>query len=740
VPTDYTYNTERYWATLPARELAPLVLQRFRDWRRYCRDAGHTKKALGGLLYYHGWNRIRDRASELGLKSGTYDYIHMVVNEVRQGVQRVLAMLASRTPRMEPVAASTSAGAREETIMAREVLQHVARLHQTASLHAEVRKLAFLMGEAYRLCLWNGAKGKPLAATAPSEPGAAPVPVVHEGDFENSVCSILDVARDPTVRTWDKVPWVVVRTYENKHELAARYPELATRIRGLSFKGAASDDEFLEDVLDVVARNSSTFNGDTIPVYNFYHVAGNAVQGGLAFTCLSDSIWLGEPTSNPYANAEQPPHAHLPVKRLAPDTMWGTTLGDTNVFDTLGLSDATNILWSTQVTNLTRWGIGILGVAKGAGLSKDTLGNGASYLEYAPVAGAPNGGMPTPLEPPTAPQEMAKVLEAFRGLLAQGLGLNDVAMGQLPFAGMPAALVAQLIEQAHQYQDAFYNAIVRFESDCATHELNCLKRFAQNSRTYETPTDSKGWAQREFTGEDLNAVSRVAFEPVPPIANSLAGKQMQLETMMQMAQAQGPLTFPDIVEFYATGALPPSLKEIQNNNLRIAEMQEQLRNARYLQGPNGPQPILDPITGAPMLNGLGEPRMQLDPTSVPLIMVGMPVWTYIQPLMALFHEKLPMPAFEATLATVERCMQVWMATPPPILAVLGAPPAPGTPLAPPPMPGVPPGSPQEGGGGAPPTAAPAAPPPPGSASPEAAGVMPPPTNPTPATPEMLTNG
>lgn len=735
MPTDYAYNTERYWATEPARVLAPVVLQKFRDWRRYSRDAGHTKKALGGLLYYHGWNRIRDRASDLGLKSGTYDYIHMVVNEVRQGVQRVLAMLASRTPRMEPVAASTSAGAREETIMAREVLQHVARQHQTQSLHAEVRKLAFLMGEAYRLILWNGAKGKPMAAQVGED--GAPMPAAHEGDFDNAVCSILDVARDPTVRRWEGVPWVIVRTHENKHELAARYPELATKIRGLSFKGTANDDEFLEDVLDVVVRNSSVFNGDTIPVYNFYHVDGNAVPGGLAFTCLSESIWLGEPTSNPYANNTQPPHAHLPVKRLAPDTIWGTTLGDTNVFDTLGLSDATNILWSTQITNLTRWGIGILGVPKGAGLSKDTLGNGASYLEYTPVPGAPNGGMPTPLEPPSAPKDTSSVLEAFRGLLAQGLGLNDVAMGQLPFAGMPAALVAQLIEQAHQYQDAFYNGIVRFESDCATHELECLKRFAQNTRTYEVQTESKGWAQREFTGENLGAVSRVAFEPVPPIANSLAGKQMQLETMMAMPQG-GPLTFPDIVEFYATGSLPPALKEIQNNNIRIAELQEQLRNARYLEGPGGPVPMVDPITGLPALNSLGEPRLQLDPASMPLIMVGMPVWTYIQPLMALFHEKLPMPAFEATLAAVERCLQVWMATPPAILAVLGAPPAPGTPLAPPPMPGAAPGElPPEGRQGAPPAAAP---PPPTTADTQAGGVMPPPTNPTPATPEMLTNG
>src|SRR5687767_5040159 len=102
MPAEYTYNTAKYWATEPAAKLTPLVISRFRDWRRYCRDAGHTKKAMGGLLYYHGWNRVKDRASGVGLKGGSREYLHMVVNEVRQGVQRVLAMLASRVPRMEP--------------------------------------------------------------------------------------------------------------------------------------------------------------------------------------------------------------------------------------------------------------------------------------------------------------------------------------------------------------------------------------------------------------------------------------------------------------------------------------------------------------------------------------------------------------------------------------------------------------------------------------------------------------
>lgn len=710
MPADNAFNSNRYWALDPAPQLAKHVMQRYRDWRKYLREVGQSTKALNGFRYHHGWNRLGESAAAISLGGGKRDYLRMVVNEVRVMVQHVLAMLASRVPEMQPVAASSTPGAREETIVARDILEHVHRAQRIEAVHAEVRKLAFLMGEAYRLCLWDGNKGEPVAAE--DGPDGQPVAALHQGDFNNSVCSLLDVARDPTVRNWDKVPWVVVRTWENKHELAAgRSEEEASRIRALTWRGT-EDSDMQEDLWGMLAMNSTTLNGgDTIPVYHFFHVDSAAVPNGIAFSCLSDGLWLGEPTANPYTG--------LPVKRLSPDSIHGTTLGDTNVFDVTGLCDAVNILYSTWITNAARWGIGAVGVAKQSSISSDSLGNGASFVEYNVVPNAPNGGMPTPMVPPSTPPDVVQLGQLFVSMISKSMGLNDTAVGSLPFAGMPAALVAQLIEVAHQFQDTFYNAIVRFESDCATHELDCLKLFAKDSRVYEVMGESQRWMAKEFTGNTLRGVSRVAFEAVPAIANSLAGKQMQLQTMTEMAQAGGPLTFPGIVDFFKTGRMPSDLSEVENLTVRIARMQEQLRTAQYLNGPDGqPQVMQDPMTGMPVLDSMGQPKFQVDPSAMPKLAVGMKVWTFVTPFLALLDEEHDTPAVtEAVLAAVEQCMQIWMNTPPQLLALLGAPPLqgagmppPGAPLPPPPgpapgspapQPALPPGEPQQPPGAAP---------------------------------------
>lgn len=698
MPTDFATTTNRYWATEPAPVLAKHVIQRYRDWRRYLRDIGHTTKALNGFRYHHGWNRLGESAAAMALGGEKRDYLRMVVNEVRVMVQHVLSMLASRVPEMQPVAAASTPGAREETIVARDILQHVHRVQRVDSMHAEVRKLAFLMGEAYRLCLWDGNKGEPVAADV--GPDGQPVAALHQGDFNNSVCSILDVARDPTVRNWDQIPWVVIRTWENKHVLAANRPEEeAAKIRGITWRGLESID-LQEDLWGMMALNTPALQGgDTIPVYHFFHVDNVALPGGLAFSCLSDGMWLGEPTANPYNG--------LPVKRLSPDTIHGTTLGDTNVFDVTGLCDAVNILYSTWITNTSRWGIGAVMINKASSVSRDSLGNGSTAIEYTAVPGAPNAGAPTAFIPPGTPQEVVQLAQMLMSMVAKSMGLNDTAVGNLPFAGMPAALVAQMIQVAQQFQDTFYGAIVRFESDCATHELDCLKLFAKDSRKYEVMGESQRWMAKEFNGDTLKGVSRVAFEPAPAIANSLAGRQMQLETMAQMAQANAPFSFPGIADFFTTGRMPTELSEVENLNIKIARIQEQLRAAKYLTGPDGqPLPVVDPMTGMPALTDSGQPQFQIDPTSLPKLAVGMKVWTFITPLLSLMDEEHDTPAvMEAVTAAVLECMRIWRSTPPELLALLGAPPL--APQAAPPI-----GAPMSPTGPAgPPGAPPALPPP-----------------------------
>jgi hypothetical protein len=644
-----------YWAAEPAERLAPHLMGKFDDWRKYFRESGHAGKALNGHKYFHGWDRLHQSAAALAIGGDAREYLRVVINEMRNKVQWTLGMLSARVPTMQPIAANSNSGAKKETLIAKQVLEHMHRMHQIRPLHARVRKVAFLMSEAFRLCLWDGARGD-VTQVRLNDATGLPEPAAYEGDFLNWVLSPFDVARDPTCREWAAVPWAICRVPDNKWDLAARYPEKAAQILSLSatnsvLTGHAAEEDRLG------AHLATPLSGDQVWVYHFFHKATPALPQGRAFTCLSASVWLGEPTGNPYAG--------LPCIRMAPDNVEGTTLGDTNVFDALGLSDSLNILHSTILTGHARWGLGAFGLPKDSGVALDSLGNGSPVVEFSGPT------VPGALQTPQTDPAMEKTIQRLDAAQLRSFGLNETAVGQLPFAGMPSSLVAQLIEKAYQYQDTFNEAAIQFESDAATHELDTLKAFAQEPRVYEVASDSKQWMVREFSASDLSGVSRVAFEPTPAAANSLAGKQMRLETMAMLRQAGVDLSPAEINEFFDTGQLPSRYEAEQSLLIMIEEAKEGLRRARYL-----------PAT--PALPGVLPAPPQVDPEALPLLAVGMRTWEYIPRLMELFNEQHEPAVYEATLAAVGECVRVWQSTPPELLALLGAPPLP----APPQQPGM----------------------------------------------------
>lgn len=658
-------TTQRYWAAEEPAALAASIMEKWRTWRRYHRQTGFARKAINGHLYFHGWDRLMDSAAALALRGDKRTYLRTVINEVRVLVQRNLAQLTDRVPVMDPVAANGDSAARQQAMVAKGVLEHFHREERVDSLHAEVRKLAYIMGEAFRLCEWDAGTGEVTAAEKDDDGKLRPT--AYAGAFKNTVLSPFDVAKDTTLRSWRHARWCIARTYENKWELAARYPEKASEIISL---GKDIDPEaWGEEVLGVLAVNhSSLVTGDYIPAYHFFHLDGPELQGGRSFTVLSPGVWLASPEPLPYDS--------LPVKRLAPDTPHGTTLGDTNVFDALGIADSLNILWSTWLTNNARWGIGALAMAKGSGISHEWLGNGSSALEYTPVPTATNGGIPTPITPPASPPESFEVAGRLSGAMMRTVGQNETSMGQLPFAGMPASLVAQLIEQSSQFQNAFASGITEFESECATHELKTLKRFATDPRVYRVIGASKRWMMKKFTGADLEGVDHIAMEPVPALAKSVAGKQMQLDAMVQMGVQLNPM---DIVNFFKTGEIDSVLAEEQSTRLRQAAENELLREAQYLKGPDGqPQPMMDPLTGLPVLTPDGKPVFEVDPKFLPPVIIGRPQWLDIPRHLSILGEEMENPAVtDAVLQTVKAKFQAWLNTPPELLALLGSPPIPG---------------------------------------------------------------
>jgi hypothetical protein len=646
----------QYWATLPPEQLCGEVMSRWKMWREYYWNSGIGVKADKGRRYYYGFNDLGEQSSRASVGGQNGQYIKIVLNKVRPIVQRSLAMILTQAPTMQPVAANSDSVARQQAILARGYLEHVHRELDTDAIDAEVLEIAMTMGEAYRMILWDANAGKPEAIDPDTEQ-----PVALSGDFVNHPLTPFDVAKDPSWRSSRMLPWVMARTFENKWELAARYPEKAEQILAATEQVTALGEGYdmrLGTVALLMAK------GDAIPVYRFFHVDSNAVRGGRAFTCLNEGTWL-EDGPNPYQG--------LPVERCAPGPVIATSLGYSNIFDALGVADLINSLESVIATHTIRWGIRPLVDFEGSGLQASTLGNGTSLLK---VKGPDY--MPRPLDVPPLPPDVLGHLKELAGVIVEVLGQNSTAMGNPPFSGMAAQAMALLDQKAREFNDGLSKSYDAYKQACATRELRILKKFADDPRVAVVQGKAKQWMLKSFTKEDLANVDRVAMESAPAGTGTLAWKVATVEMLQRMSPEQlAAVPLQQLMNLIRTGEYESLFEDQETNVLRIKSENEGLMDG-----------------------------------NVPTVILARTHWIDIPQHLALLSapDVVNNPKMvDAVLSTVEAKLAAWRSMPPDILMLLKGPPAPPSAeqlLAQQAMP-LPPNEGQNGGQGAPP-----APPPP----------------------------
>lgn len=628
-----TPGQSTYWATRDPDWLAKEVMSRWKDWRQYYWMSGIGIKADKGRRYFYGLNDLGDTSSRPQVGGNAAQFLRVVLNEIRPVVQRVLAMIAAQAPTMTPVAANSDAAAREQASSAKGILEHVHREHNTEALDKEVLKIAMVMGEAWRLTLWDATKGDVTAVEKDEEGNDKPVAWL--GDFMNRALSPFDVARDPSIREREALQWLVVRVYVNRWELAAQYPEKAEAIlaaREHDYASMGSGYDLRLGVQEIVSR------GDAVPVFHFFHVDSKAVPGGRVFACLNEGTWLVD-GPNPYDG--------LPCEPCFSDKVISTTMGYTNVFDALGVADRINALKTTIFTHTVRWGTRPIIDFTGSGLQYSTLGNGTSVLTV-----KNKDVVPQPLDVPPIPPEVFKDAEDAKNEIANALGMNQTAMGNPPFSGMAAQAMALLDQKAREYQDNLAASWTEYKQGCATRELKILQKFANEPRMALIEGKASRWKLKSWSKEDLQGVALVSMEPTPAGTGTMAWKWAMAE-MLQKFGVQLPAK--DLVELMRTGEYEDPFESDEANRLRIKEENE----------------------------GLMEGK-------VPPILMARTHWLDIPEHLSLLRSPdidPNGPMATAVLQTVSAKLDMWRTMPLDLLQLLGGPPPPSA--LPPPMPGAP---------------------------------------------------
>lgn len=638
-------DSRTYWAALEPDKLAKRAYDKVCAYRRWFRSTGYATKAIKGWRMANGLTDAGETSSRLQMGGERMQLVKAVINGVRPLRQRIVSMVLSGTPEMQPIASNSDADAREQADLSRVVLQHLHRVHRREKRDKKALDMALDMGTGALCIEWDARAGKAIAMDPETNRPAA-----WEGDLRYWLTSPFDFYWDAGLRDREDAAWVIARRWVPRHRLAAQYPEKADRILALAVGTSFEDGA---DFFDARMFDATT-ETDLIPEYVLWHLDKPELEGGRELRFLSDGTWLTD-GGYPYDGDM------LPVFPLSPDEVACTSLGYTNIFDVLGVSDLVNSIVSAMATNLTKGMVPPLLNPKGSGMSLGApIGTGHTVLDVSDIEKAPR-----PMEMPSTPPEAYKALEVLERWRLEGVGLNETAIGRPPYSGMAAQAMALLDSKVDQYNEGLQKGVVRFREDTATFELRILKKYAHEERIAQVAGKAKQWMAKAYSAEKLAKVDAFHVEPVGAASRSLAGKFGLLETFGSFGV---PLSPEQIVELAQTGQYESDFEAPLANRYRIREENE----------------------------GLMEGK-------VPPILMPRPHWQDIPEHLAL----LGSPAIidrpdvvEAVLSTVSQKLELWRSMPPDLLALLGGPPPPG--VVPPPMPGAEAPVDQAGPGAAPP--------------------------------------
>ena len=124
--------------------------------------------------------------------------------------------------------------------------------------------MSIVLGSGFIKLSWNSTAGEIFDA----DPQTGEIN--YEGEMEFSNHTPFDVIVDGTKETWDN-DWIIVRSFQNRFNLIAKYPELADKFKGMTPKNQSA-----------VYRLAVFSNDDTddIPVYEFFHRRTEAMPEG----------------------------------------------------------------------------------------------------------------------------------------------------------------------------------------------------------------------------------------------------------------------------------------------------------------------------------------------------------------------------------------------------------------------------------------------------------------------------
>lgn len=537
---DGNSNPDVYFAAAEPEKLASACLAKASSFYNVQESNFYLDKLRQNWAYYHGnFSDNWDNSSHsVGFAGAEGELTLLPVNHYRNIAQHMLVMITSSRPTMEARAANTDYRSLSQTYLANGILDYYMREKDLESCIHRATEMAIVMGSGFVRMEWNATAGD--VYDYDEETGDKS----NQGELEFSTHSPFDVVFDGTKDTWSN-EWVIIRSFQNKFNLIAKYPEMKDKINSIP-----NESRGMNYRLSIFSNDST----DDIPVYEFYHKKTDALPDGRYFLFLSADIPLLDIPL---------PYREIPVYRITAGEYMGTPYGYSPMFDVFPIQEGINSLYSTIMTNQSAFGVQNLYVPRGADISINNLEGALNIIE--------GNAKPEALNLTQTPKEVFEFLQILIQAAETVSGVNSVARGD-PGASLKSGTALALIQSmALQFISGLQNNYVKLIEDIGGGLIEILKDFAKTPKTIALVGKNDRPLLKEFVGDDIDSIQRVIVSVGNPLARSTAGRVQMAEQMLQMGLIKDPQQYFQVIE---TGQIKTLYESDMNTMLLIKHENE----------------------------------------------------------------------------------------------------------------------------------------------------------------------
>ena len=505
LPANKGGNDETYWAAQDTRACGDEVIKRCDDYWSFCMAKGWFTE---WRRLYYAYNPNRYTLGQTVQSGESNEYRTIKVNHFRNILEHIQTLSITDRPAWQPQSTNSDSRSQKQCIIAEGVLDYYMREKRVERHLRDATRNALLFTEGYVMSTWDNFKGDAVARDV--ETGETR----HTGDLMYTSCEPVDVVRDPNLKAFNQRSWVVVRTYENKYDLAKKYSEYAEDIVGQQSSIMATNHYLGGQFLDKSGES------DQIPVLNFFHVKSPACPEGRQMvllpdgTILSDSILLYE---------------HLPIHRITPSDQIGSPMGQSVSLDLLPLQEMMDAHYTTILSINENFSIPKILLPIGSEVMTDTLSAGFQIISYNPQAGKPEI-----LMMPTAPEGLFKAMADIKQQMETLSGVNSVSRGT-PEASLKSGSALALVQSmAIQFNAPLQQSYVQLLEDVGTATIQILKEYADEPRMVQIAGKrNKGIIQQAFSNKDIDGISRVQVQVGNPLSKTVSGRLSIAQDLLQ---------------------------------------------------------------------------------------------------------------------------------------------------------------------------------------------------------------